>query len=479
MRSMINLGRKTTTFMRHFVTLFITLCTLQSVSASPLTEALLQRDLARAWSLAEQGIDINTPDEDGYTPLILAAEIGAVDLVRFFIAQGAQINHRNRFGATALYKVIDAQKPVRSILEAERLEIVRLLINRGADVNLKTQQHATPLHIAALRCDRALVEILLAAGAVVSARTSTGKTPQQIASGIGCRQFATWTAPAASGPPSATPTHASPSPRSPSPTADTAAVTTHPPSPLPAKDPARPGNRQAGTTAPSRTPKPATEPPVTTAGSSPEAPPDETGPAAPSDAPPPMHTSLAPSLLPEQAASPAESSRHDPHPAMTTASTPPSPHKATLPLDETNDAVLKRTPDTPWFPPWLVILGVTVIGAPAGVLIAIEFIRAGADSALEKNRSFLAFGQILTGVVILFGGAFLLAYYKIYAGVVSGALTTAMLTYFHIKVVRINQQRFFRRHALPASLPRTAKRSDSSPLTAATSWQTAEKTSGG
>jgi hypothetical protein len=57
--------------------------------------------------LMAAGGDVNTKAENGMTPLMLAAQAGRVDLVRFLLEKGAQIDARNSPQQTALIAAAD------------------------------------------------------------------------------------------------------------------------------------------------------------------------------------------------------------------------------------------------------------------------------------------------------------------------------------------------------------------------------------
>jgi ankyrin repeat protein len=75
-------------------------------------------------ALIESGADPNRKDSDhyGYTPLINAASLGELEIVKILLAAGANINATNNEGMTALHF-------------AENAEIAQFLIKAGADRN--------------------------------------------------------------------------------------------------------------------------------------------------------------------------------------------------------------------------------------------------------------------------------------------------------------------------------------------------------
>lgn len=61
---------------------------------------------------------------------------GNIDVAKYLIEKGANLNARNDHGETSLF-----------IAAKSRFEsIIKQLIEKGADVNIKTNTKATPLH---------------------------------------------------------------------------------------------------------------------------------------------------------------------------------------------------------------------------------------------------------------------------------------------------------------------------------------------
>ena len=91
----------------------------------------------------------------GKTALIHAAKYGHIDLVRFLIAQGADVNMGNILGDTALSLAV----------AWGHKNIVQLLLEHDADVNIPTVQGSTPLMVAARAGRIDMARMLLARGA--------------------------------------------------------------------------------------------------------------------------------------------------------------------------------------------------------------------------------------------------------------------------------------------------------------------------
>lgn len=75
--------------------------------------------------LIEQGAYIESTDEVGYTPLIMAARQGQIEIVKYLLQKGANVNAKNVKGTTALMLAAGAGN----------LKIVKILIKAGAIIN--------------------------------------------------------------------------------------------------------------------------------------------------------------------------------------------------------------------------------------------------------------------------------------------------------------------------------------------------------
>ena len=52
--------------------------------------------------LVKAGAIINTADQDGVTPLMMAAKNGKLGVVKYLVSKGAQVTAKDKKGATAL-----------------------------------------------------------------------------------------------------------------------------------------------------------------------------------------------------------------------------------------------------------------------------------------------------------------------------------------------------------------------------------------
>ena len=102
-----------------------------------------------------------------------AAKYGKIEAIKQHLANGTDVNTRDNNKWTPLhYAAYYGHKVVAELLIAE-----------GADVNAKSDDGWTPLHDATSMGHKEIVELLLAKGANVNAKNNYGNTPLDLASG--------------------------------------------------------------------------------------------------------------------------------------------------------------------------------------------------------------------------------------------------------------------------------------------------------
>jgi ankyrin repeat protein len=161
-------------------------------------------------TLLEAGADIDQPNPDGVTPLMVAIDNFRFDTARLLLDQGANPHTWDWWGRTPLYVAVDmisyngrAPRPAASA-ETSGTDIVRLLLTAGVNPNSQLNMHrpgrggnssrfvddllttgATPLLRAAIGHDAAAVSLLLEHGALVDLPNVMGVTPLMGAAGMG------------------------------------------------------------------------------------------------------------------------------------------------------------------------------------------------------------------------------------------------------------------------------------------------------
>lgn len=175
-------------------------------SAQQLMTACEQGDVDTAQAVLDEGLGVDTTDEDENTPLMVATGNGHDQVVRLLLMRGAAVDKVNLYGwspvmqaarhghANIVTLLLQHQVDINatnsfgasSLTLAARgghLQVVRLLVEAGADINGSSQCEYTPLMTAAQQGHDAVLRLLLDRGCEVNYRTpSTGITPLMLAS---------------------------------------------------------------------------------------------------------------------------------------------------------------------------------------------------------------------------------------------------------------------------------------------------------
>ncbi len=129
--------------------------TQDSIGSTPLHDAAFNNHHEVAQLLLEHGADVNAQDNNGNTPLHEAAEVGRLDVVELLLEHGADVNAQDIGGYT----------PLHWAASRGHREVAELLLERGADVNAPDNDGDTPLHVAAANGHLEVAELLLERGA--------------------------------------------------------------------------------------------------------------------------------------------------------------------------------------------------------------------------------------------------------------------------------------------------------------------------
>ena len=169
---------------------------LDSGGLTPLLYAARENCVACVDVLLKSKVDIDLPDPDGVSPLLVAIMNANWDLAKQLIDAGADVNQWDIYGESPLYTAIDLRARIdggRNSIDAPNtttgLAIVKLLLERGANPNMQltfkpanargaiTTRGATPLIRAAVNADAEVIKLLLEKGADATLSTADRQTP--------------------------------------------------------------------------------------------------------------------------------------------------------------------------------------------------------------------------------------------------------------------------------------------------------------
>ncbi len=128
--------------------------------------------------LIEKGANVNFAGSKDETAIFIAAAGGYLDRVKTLVGRGANINYKrskNWGGETPfLYSIINNCEPVKGCTQ---IEMVKYFIEHGADINAKPNSGETALYAAVNNNQKEIVALLLANKANVNSKTKTGESP--------------------------------------------------------------------------------------------------------------------------------------------------------------------------------------------------------------------------------------------------------------------------------------------------------------
>jgi ankyrin repeat protein len=145
---------------------------------TPLTWAIMSRCIDIAVFLVRQGAENLWPDEDGNTPLCMAAEMGEARIVEALIQAGIDLDAPDGGG----------NRPLQSATRSGHVSIAKRLVQSGVDVNTTDSYGDRCIHLAAGDGDKTLCEMLFRAGAELNTPNGFGKTPLYLALEYGKEQ---------------------------------------------------------------------------------------------------------------------------------------------------------------------------------------------------------------------------------------------------------------------------------------------------
>lgn len=163
-----------------FIKSRINLNTPNDMGWIPLMVAAFHGHERIALMLIDNGANVHARDERRYTPMHWAAFQGFERVVERLIAKGADADVANSFGWT----------PMMQAATRGHFSVVRILLEHGAFVDQSAKDGWTALHKATANGHLEVVGLLLDRGAYVNPRYQDGSTPLKLAKQKGQREIA-------------------------------------------------------------------------------------------------------------------------------------------------------------------------------------------------------------------------------------------------------------------------------------------------
>ncbi|XP_078347045.1 uncharacterized protein LOC144632297 [Oculina patagonica] len=155
-----------------------------------------------------RGLDVNSKNSDGDTPLMIAALSGKIEAVNYLLDKGADLSLTGEYGRNSLHwasqggnvaiietmlsrgldvnsKNSNGNTPLMIAALSGKMEAVSYLLDKGADLSLTGQYKRNSLHWASRGGNVAIIETMLSHGLDVNSKDSNGKTPLTTAAAQG------------------------------------------------------------------------------------------------------------------------------------------------------------------------------------------------------------------------------------------------------------------------------------------------------
>jgi len=141
---------------------------LSNIGDHPIHDAVDVNQIDMVKFYVQAGVDINIRDAKQATPLHRSMDAEVPEIAKYLIDNGADVNATDMNNAT----------PVHYGVVANMLEPVELMIKKDADINIRDDKGYTPIDAAVITKNKDMINLLVQSGADInSADKKTGKTP--------------------------------------------------------------------------------------------------------------------------------------------------------------------------------------------------------------------------------------------------------------------------------------------------------------
>ncbi|KAL9956875.1 hypothetical protein ACROYT_G038427 [Oculina patagonica] len=173
-----------------------------------LNSAIQGGNVAIIEMVLSRGLDINSKDSYGDTPLMIAARGGKMEAVNYLLDKGADLSLTGQYGRNSLHnasyggnvaiietvlsrgldvnsKDSDSDTPIMIAALCGKMEAVNYLLDKGANLSLTGKFGRNLLHHASDGGNVAIIETMLSRGLDVNSKDSNSDTPIMIAAFCG------------------------------------------------------------------------------------------------------------------------------------------------------------------------------------------------------------------------------------------------------------------------------------------------------
>ena len=113
-----------------------------------LVNAAKDGDLDKVKDLIAEGVDVDSKNKGGTTALMMAARFDNLDIVEYLVEKGADVNAKNELGRSALYMAA----------RNGHVDVVEFLLDNDADINAKDSKYGNTVLMGA--CTRGQLEVV-------------------------------------------------------------------------------------------------------------------------------------------------------------------------------------------------------------------------------------------------------------------------------------------------------------------------------
>ncbi len=143
--------------------------TFKTLQIPSLHDACSRRNITAVKQLIHEGANVNVLDKNEYTPLYHACFWNRLEIARFLIEHGADVN-----ASTTHFK----STPLHSACFFANLSFVELFLKNNANVNVQNLEENTPLHFAVQNKCIEIVKLLLSVDGIDAFHKNIyGQTP--------------------------------------------------------------------------------------------------------------------------------------------------------------------------------------------------------------------------------------------------------------------------------------------------------------